>query len=125
MLKNYRQDRYESTVEKVIQTISKKGFTEIKADCGDLDPPAKLVSQSNDDIYTPDITATNRIGRIAYFEIGRKIQETEKLVNKWKLLETLANIKDGIFQIFVPHGSMKFTKEIVTKYGINAEVVKI
>ena len=126
MLKTKREeDRYESTLEKMIQTIEKKGFTEIKAEYADLEAPAKLVSQNNKDVYIPDATASNRLGQKGYFEISRKIKETEKLVNKWKVLETLANIKQGVFQIFVPHGSMKFTKELVDKYHINAELVKI
>ncbi|MTI20817.1 hypothetical protein E1176_07280 [Fulvivirga sp. RKSG066] len=109
----------------MIQKIEKKGFIEIKADYADYETPAKLVSQNNSDEYIPDATALNRLGNKAYFEISRKIKETEKLVNKWKVLETLANIKRGVFQIFVPHGSMKFTKELVNKYNINAELVKL
>ena len=125
MLKKMRKDRYESTLEKMIQKVEQSGFKEIKADFADYEPPAKLVSKQNDDIYIPDATAENSLGRKAYFEISRKIKETEKLVNKWKVLETLANIKNGVFQIFVPHGSMKFTRELVNKYNINAELVKI
>jgi len=125
MLKKTRKKRYESTLKKMIQKIQTKGFTDIRADYEDLEAPAKLVSQSNDDVYVPDATALNRLGRKAYFEISRKIKKTEKLVNKWKVLETLAAVKQGVFQIFVPHGSMKFTKELVTKYHINAEIVKI
>jgi hypothetical protein len=125
MLKKSRENRYEDTLEKVIENVQKSGFSEIKAEYKDLKPPAKLVSQNNDDVYIPDVTAINRIGNKAYFEISRKIKETEKLVNKWKVLDTLAKIKNGVFQIFVPHGSMKFTRELVNKYNIEAELIKI
>lgn len=125
MLKDYRKDKYETTMKKVIERLKSSGYTEIKADYEDLESPAKLVSKKNDEVYIPDATAKNKLGNKAYFEVGRKISASEKLVNKWKLLETLASIKNGVFQIFVPHGSMKFTQEIITKYHINADLVKI
>jgi len=125
MLKDLREDRYDNTLEKVIEQVERSGFSEIKAEFKDLEKPAALRSQKDDLSYIPDATGVNSLGRKAYFEIGRKVKDTEKLASKWKLLETLANIKEGVFKIFVPHGSMKFTKEIVEKYHINAEIVKI
>jgi len=125
MLKDLREDRYDTTLEKVIEQVEKSGFSEIKAEYKDFDKPAALVSQKDDMSYIPDATGVNALGRKAYFEIGRKVKDTEKLASKWKLLETLANIKEGVFKIFVPHGSMKFTKEIVDKYQINAEIIKL
>lgn len=125
MLKETRKSKYEETLEQVIKNIEQSGFVEIRADHGTYEPPAKLVSQTKKDIYIPDATAENRIGGKAYFEISRKVKEPQKLVNKWKLLDTLASLKNGVFKIFVPHGSMKFTRELVNKYNINAELIKI
>ncbi len=125
MLKERRKDTYEETLEKVIDNIEKSGFTEIKADFQDLEKPARLVSQKEDDIFIPDATAKNRQGDRAYFEISRRTTEPRKLINKWKVLDTVANLKSGIFKIFVLRGSMKFTRELVNRHNISAELVKI
>jgi hypothetical protein len=126
MLKELRDEtKYDVVLKKVIENVKKEGYTEIRAAVADREMPAKLVSQNNDDIFIPDVTAQSKYGGKAYFEIAKKIGETTKLVNKWKLLSTLAEIKNGIFRIFVPHGAMRFTRELVNRYNINAEVVKI
>jgi len=83
-----------------------------------------LIGKTNDVNFIPDITATKN-DKKGYFEIAKKVKDTSQLVNKWKLLATLAEMKNGDFHIFVPHGHMKFTREILTDYGINAEVVKL
>ncbi len=126
MLKEVRdENKYDVVLQKVIENVEKEGFTEIRAAVPDRELPAKLVSQNNDDVFIPDVTAQSKYGGKAYFEIAKKISETTKLVNKWKLLATLAEIKNGIFRIFVPHGSMRFTRELVNRYNINAELIKI
>lgn len=126
MLKELRDEtKYDVVLQRVIENVEKEGYTEIRAAIADREMPAKLISQNNDDIFIPDVTAQSKYGGKAYFEISKKIGETTKLVNKWKLLSTLAEIKNGIFRIFVPHGAMRFTRELVNRYNINAELVKI
>lgn len=125
MLKEYRENtKYDSVLSKVIRQVEKSGCTEIRADHPDHNPPAKLVNQKNDDIFIPDVTGRMN-GGLAYFEIAKKSSDSTKLVNKWQLLATLAELKNGIFKIFVPHGSMRFTQELVNRYNINAELSKI
>ncbi|MFA0960469.1 hypothetical protein AB9P05_01555 [Roseivirga sp. BDSF3-8] len=125
MLKELRRETYDDTLDKVIKDIESKGFTDIRADYGDYEAPAKLVSQTKNDEYIPDATAVNRYGEKYYFEISRRMKEPEKLVNKWKLLDTVARIKNGELKIFVPHGSMKFTQDIIKQHNIEAELLKI
>ena len=126
MLKEFRQDeKYDDVLNRMIENIEKSGFESIRADYPDMEKPARLVGQSNEDIFIPDATAVTKNGSKAYFEISRKVDETHKLLNKWKLLAPLADIKDGVFQIFVPHGSMRFTQELVNRYNIKADLVKI
>ncbi len=126
MLKEFRKDdKYDDVLNKVLEKIEKSGFESIRADYDELEPPARLVGQSNEDVFIPDATALTKNGSKAYFEISRKVEEPQKLVNKWKLLATLAELKNGVFKIFVPHGSMRFTKELVNRYNIKADLVKI
>ena len=72
----------------------------------------------------PDITGEKWGGK-GYFEISKKDVDPSELASKWKVLELLAKMKSGEFQIYVPHGSMQFTQRIIDKYNIQAELVKI
>lgn len=125
MLKETRRDAYDDTLNKVIKNIERQGFTDIRADIDSYEAPSKLISRTKDDEYIPDATAINPHGDKYYFEISRRTKETNKLINKWKLLDTVARIKNGALKIFVPHGSMKFTQELVKQHNIEAELVKI
>ena len=120
-----RREAYDDTLSKVIKNIERQGYTDIRADIESYEAPARLISRTKDDEYIPDATAVNNYGDKYYFEISRRTKEPNKLVNKWKLLDTVARIKNGALKIFVPHGSMKFTQEIVKKHNIEAELVKI
>lgn len=125
MLKQSRKkDSYVDKVNKAIELIKKEGYEDIRADIDKYDPPYQLKGKTSNVKFIPDITARKNDGK-GYFEIAKKSKDTTNLVNKWKLLETLSEMKSGDFKIFVPHGNMKFTKELLTKYHINAEVVKI
>ncbi|MBX2842368.1 MAG: hypothetical protein KTR26_11400 [Flammeovirgaceae bacterium] len=126
MLEEYRkQSSYQKLLEKAISNIKKTGFDEIKADFEGMELPAKLVNRSTEQVFIPDATAKNRNGIKAYFEISCKVTDTEPLVSKWKLIDTLAKMKEGIFKIFVPSGTMRFTQELITQHNINATLVKI
>lgn len=115
---------YNELLSSVIERVKKQGYDNIKADLGDYESPYQLIGQTKDVNFTPDVTATKNDGK-AYFEISTKVDNPNDLINKWKLLETLASMKKGKFQIFVPHGHMKFTQELVRDNNINAQVIKL
>jgi len=115
---------YKEMIEKVIKSVEKQGYKEIKADHEDYEMPHLLVNQSTDIAFTPDVSAKKNEGQ-AYFEIATKEKDTIQLINKWKLLETLAHMKKGSFQLFVPHGHMKFAQDMIEAHKINAKLVKI
>lgn len=115
---------YNELLSTVIERVKKQGYDNIKADFSDYESPYQLIGQTKEVNFTPDVTATKNNGK-AYFEISTKVDNPNDLINKWKLLETLASMKKGIFQIFVPHGHMKFTQELVRDNNINARVVKL
>lgn len=118
------EEKYHQSLKSAIKILEKKGFESIKADMPEFTPPAALVRQSDERIYTPDITAV-RYNCKSYFEIAKKTTDINHLVAKWKLLAKLAKMKNGEFQIFVPRGAMSFTRDIVAKYNITAEVTKL
>ncbi|WP_258097190.1 hypothetical protein [Marinoscillum pacificum] len=115
---------YDEVLANVIEKVRKQGYDNIRADLSDYDSPHQLIGKTNNVNFTPDVTATKNEGK-AYFEISTKMDNPNELINKWKLLETLASMKNGTFQIYVPHGHMKFTQELVKDHNIRAEIVKI
>lgn len=118
------QTKDEVLINEIADHLSQKGFEDIKADVEGYESPSRLVRQSDDFEFTPDVTA-NRKGRKYYVELAIKTDATRQLVTKWKLLATLAEMKAGKFQIFVPHGNMKFTRELLSQNEITAEIHKL
>lgn len=115
---------YDELLSTVIEKIKKQGFENIKAEIGDYEPPYQLIGKTKNVNFTPDATGKKNEGT-AYFEIATKMDNPNELINKWKLLETLASMKKGVFQIYVPHGHMKFTQELVDNNNIQAKIIKI
>lgn len=109
-----------------IQWLNKFGFDAIRADCEGYDPPAKLTNAASDSdqFFVPDITALRENSK-SYFEISLKTESERQLVTKWKLLESMASLRNGDFKIFAPRGHVRFTREIVEKHSISAEIISI
>jgi hypothetical protein len=125
MLKNSRNNQsYIEKVNQVIEKVKKQGYTDIRADIEDYETPPRLIGKSNESNYVPDVVGKKN-GSKGYFEISKKEKDTNDLVNKWMLLSMLADMKNGIFRIYVPHGHMKFTRQLLTAYDIKAEVIKL
>jgi len=115
---------YKDAFEKAIQKLRSVGFDNIKADFEGYDIPAKLVNQAAEITFIPDITAVSD-GRKHYFEISQKGDPKDLLKSKWKLLETMASVRNGEFKVFAPKGHIKFTEEFVNSNNINAEIIRI
>lgn len=118
------QTKDEVLIQKIADQLASKGFEDIRADIEGFESPARLVRQSDDFEFTPDVTAMRK-GRKYYCELAIKTDAVRRLVGKWMLIATLAEMKGGKFQIYVPHGNMKFTRELVDEYEITADIIKI
>lgn len=116
--------QYDKLLGDVIVKVKKQGYSDIRADIEEYEAPQEIMGKTNDVNFTPDLTAMKDDGK-SYIEIAQKIDNTRELVNKWKLLETLSKMKKGTFQIFVPHGQMKFTQELLLEHKIDAKITKI
>lgn len=125
MLQGTRNEHaYNDLITTAIDMVKDRGFKEIRADIGEYEPPHQLIGKTNNVNFTPDVTASKNDAK-AYFEIGMKDDNVNDLVNKWKLLETLAQMKNGSFSVLVPRGHMKFTKDLLREHSINADVIKL
>ena len=116
-------DKHE-IIDEIAKTLEEKGFENIKADHPDFETPTKFVRQDSDGELVPHITA-HRNGSKYYIEVSQKTEKVSPLVSKWKLLHTIASLKNARFQLFVPYGSMQFTKKLVEKHQIDASIYSL
>lgn len=108
-------------IEKIIEP---KGYDSFKANLEPYERPAPLVQNGTGDVFTPDITAV-RNNQKSYFEIAQKGEDINRIVSKWKLMSTLANMKGGKFYLVSPRGHFKFTEDLVSKYHLEPNIIKL
>lgn len=125
MLKEHRaEDIYEETIQTIVERLEKTGYEDIKADIPDYEAPNKIVSKDRDRFFIPDITAFKR-GQKYYFEISRKNEDARKTARKWYVLDVLAKMKNGIFKVFIPYGSVKYTNTLMKRHKLNIPTARI
>ena len=117
-------EEYKELLARAVHQIESRGFDKIRTDLDGYEAPTHYMAQEKKVSYSPDITATNNKGKF-YFEIARKTESTRELVSKWKLLETMAELKNGQFNILVPYGQNRFAQELITEHKINANLIKL
>ena len=114
------QDLLKEVIDRVVK---KKGYEHIKANLPDYEQPTSYTNADDGNTLIPDITA-QRFGRKSYFEVSIKNDQKQKVVNKWKLINSLAKAQDGHFHLIAPRGSFAFTKRICDEYNIDANIIK-
>lgn len=112
-------------LEKAIELLESKGYDSIKADHPDYELPGKFIRKQTDEEVMPDLTGKTTLGK-DYFKIveGDKNNE-QQVVSKWKLFSNLAKMKSGKFFLIVPYGKKKYTTELIKKYNIEADMLKL
>ncbi len=121
---NVESGKYQEHIDRAVDYVENRGFENVRARYEGYDEPASLKMQGKDKSFTPDITATKNGGKY-YFEIADRNDDIQEVIGKWKLMSTLAEMKDGDFRIFVPYGSMKYTNDILERKNIKAEIIKL
>lgn len=111
-------------IRKVVQQLENQGFEHIRARIEGYDAPKGFQSQQKDLTLVPDITILDQ-GEKHYIEVAHKTSNRRLLATKWKLLAQLSKAREGMLKIFVPHGHMRFTRELISAHNIQAELVKI
>lgn len=125
MLSEEREEgKYKELLEKAVEQVQRRGFKDIRVKLDGFEEPKSFSQKKEDNTYIPDITATNSKGKF-YFEIAQKTNDTTSMVSKWKLLSTIAEMKNGDLNILVPYGQNKFTNELVEQYNIKANLLKM
>lgn len=112
----------QKNIENAIAWAKKKGFDRIKANHPDFDTPVQYTNPVQEEVYTPDITAS-KLGRKSYFEIAMKSDDIQRKITKWKLLSKLSAIKGGKLFLLAPSGHKAFTERILKTHNLMAQVV--
>ncbi|MCB0644508.1 MAG: hypothetical protein KDC44_22845 [Phaeodactylibacter sp.] len=111
-------------VERLIEKVRRSGFKKIKATLEEYEDPQSFRNMDSDRVIVPDVTAVKN-GRKHYFEVALKSSAIQKVVNKWKLLSTLADTKKGKLHLYTPRGHKSFAHRLVAKYNIKAKIVSL
>lgn len=108
------------------QVVKRKGYSDIRAKVDGYELPTRMRRKDDSVECVPDISAKKN-GRKSYFEIALKPKKNglrQRIVSKWKLLQTLAKMRSGKLFLIAPRGNYAFVKRTMDKYNIDAEVVK-
>jgi len=122
--KTKNSEKKSALIEEAIAQLVESGHHHIKADTPEWESPSRMVNRNSGLEFTPDITAQIH-GAKVYAEVAQRTEDERKLVTKWRLLETIAKMKQGNFKVFVPRGHLKFTRDLLTRYDMQPEVVKM
>lgn len=117
-------EKYQELLTKAVELVESRGFNEIKTDLDGYDDPVAFNQKKEDTIYKADISAVNSHGKF-YFEIAQKTEDVTHLVSKWKLLSTVASMKNGGLNILVPYGHNRFVQDLMDQYNIDATIIKL
>ncbi len=119
------KEKKQSYFKKALAWAKRRHLSNIKANYGEFDSPARYSKEGEEKPYIPDLTGKGyRTGTKYYIEIALKTKNKKRSASKWKLLDTLASIKDGKFYLLAPRGHKAFVKRMLKKYQLpNAEMV--
>ena len=119
------EEKQSHFIEKAITLLEKKGYDQIKANHPGYEQPGKFIQQGTNEEFMPDLTAITLLGK-DYFKVVEGDKEHEQaVVSKWKLFSNIAQIKNGQFFLLVPYGKKKYTKELVDRYNIQANLLSL
>lgn len=112
------------TISKIVDWVKAKGYRKIKAQVDGFDTPSSFTRSETEGSFVPDVTAMRR-DRKNYFEVAIKSDDPKRVIRKWKLLSTIAAMKNGKLFLFAPRGHKAFAQRIVKERHLNAEVISI
>jgi hypothetical protein len=110
-------------LEVIKKVVNPKGYGGIKANVEDFETPSRL-QRNEDEIFIPDITGV-KAGKKSYFEIAVKTEDVRDVVTKWKLLSSLARMRNGDLYLISPKGHFTFTQKLVRDNDIPATIVRL
>jgi hypothetical protein len=108
----------------VVRWAKSHRFSNIKANIEGHESPTAFSKPGEETPYVPDVTAV-KLGRKSYFEVAMKSEDSERAIRKWKLLSTLAEMRNGDLYLFAPKGHKAFVSGVVKERNLKATVISI
>jgi hypothetical protein len=115
--------RPELILEAIEKFVNSKGYQGIKANVAEYETPSRLQRQ-DDEAFIPDITGV-KAGRKSYFELAMKTDTVQDAITKWKLLSSMARLRNGKLYLIAPKGHYTFAQKLVKDNSILATVVRM
>ena len=114
-----------SFMEKAVAWVENRTNGEIKANFEGYEKPIAFTSKTSDKEIRPDFSFVSKGGARHYTEIVVKQDDSKNLVTRWKLLSTMAKMKNGKLFLLAPRGHKMFAQRIIDDYSINASIQSI
>lgn len=125
MLQESRSNKkFDELIQSALKRVEAKGYEEVKSVAEGYENPFHYQLKNSEVQYIPDITAQNSRGKF-YFEIAQRTDDVSHIVSKWKLLSTMAKMKNGNLTILIPYGQNRFAEQIINEHDIDAKMVKM
>ncbi|SHJ12086.1 hypothetical protein [Aquimarina spongiae] len=112
-------------IERALNWVNKRPTTAIKSIAPGFDEPKTFLSKSTNEKIKADLSFTTYGGAKHFSDIALKKKNAKKLVIKWKVLSYMAAMKRGKLHLLAPSGHKAFTKRLVERHNINAEIHSI
>jgi hypothetical protein len=112
-------------LKKALKWVSSKSTYKIRSKVEGFEDTKIFTSQSTSETIQPDISYLTTRGNKHFTEIALKSDQPQKLITRWKLLSTLASMKNGTLHLLAPRGHKMFTKRLIDKYNIRAKVYSL
>ncbi|MGB0521717.1 MAG: hypothetical protein ACPGJS_02095 [Flammeovirgaceae bacterium] len=112
-------------LEKALTWVKKRASVSIKAKNNGYDDPQVFTSRASQEKVQADFSFITRKGEKHYTDIALKSEKPQRLVTRWKLLSTMASLKDGKLHLLTPRGHKSFTRKLVQEYNIRAAIYSL
>ena len=111
--------------DKAVAWVENRTSGEIKANFEGFEKPVAFTSKNSDKEIRPDFSFVSKGGGRHYTEIVVKQDDSKNLITRWKLLSTMAKMKNGKLFLLAPRGHKMFAQRIIEDYNIPASIQSI
>ncbi len=112
-------------LRKALDWVEKRDFQEVRSVFEGYEEPMSFTSSTSQLEVQPDITALKGGTSKSYIEVAMKSDTPQDTVTRWKLLSTLASMKNGQLYLLIPRGHKAFTAGLVETHGVQAKMISI
>jgi hypothetical protein len=114
---NAHKERLLSGVYKYLKSKDFKDFSSILKE---LDPPKKIVEKQNDEVFTPDLTATHK-GTLCLFDLvldKLSGENQNKLIKRWEVINNHAQSTNSKYYIIINVDQFDLLMALINKHNL-------